>query len=312
MSSNNKAITFNARAFLQDTRIDCTETGQKATKNRINVHCPFCTGSRKFHLGIHLTNAYANCWRCGPHSLLSTIKALLHVSWGEVYKIVDEYSDVSGVRVAKYDRTNRNSTIVLPGVLEPLKRIHTTYLEGRNFNPDDIINTWNIQSVGPTGMCKHRIFIPIQYRGDIVSYQCRSVVQGDNILRYITCPPDKEVIFHKSILYGLDSVISDTIVVVEGVTDAWRLGAGAVCTFGTNYMKEQVYQLSKYKYVFILFDPETAAQRQAEKLANELAFLKKCEPFILDIKSLGVDDPGTLRQSDADELMRDIMVGKFN
>lgn len=307
---NNRIITFNAKAFLNSAHIEYVTEGPKTTKNRINVHCPFCTGSRKYHLGIHVTDGYANCWRCGSHSILKVIRALLNTTWNETYKILDEFKDVSNIKVTYIEKNYNNSEVILPGVIEPLKDIHQNYLYNiRNFDPLDIMNTWDIKSVGPTGMCKHRIFIPIYYRNQLVSYQCRSIISKVGIHRYITCPPKKEKIFHKSILYGLDYAISDTVVVVEGVTDVWRLGAGAVGTFGINYMKEQVFQLSKYKNIYIIFDPEKQAQKQAEKLASELSFLKSRNVYIIDISKTGAEDPGSLIQNEANTMMSDIMTG---
>jgi hypothetical protein len=303
-------ITFNTRKFLEDSNIDHTDTGQKATKNRIQVHCPFCVGSKNFHLGIHVSNAYANCWRCGPHSMLETIRELLHVSWREAYKIMDEYQDTSNIKTSITSARITGNKLIFKGLLEPLKKIHRDYLiHERQFNPDELTSTWGIQSIGPIGDFKHRIYIPIYYRGVIVSYQCRSIVKGDHIIRYLTCKPEHETVFHKSILYGLDYVASDKVLVVEGVTDVWRMGPGTVATFGIEYMKEQVYQLSKFKEIFILFDPEPTAQKQAEKLANELSFMKGCTPYIIDIKNTGASDPGTLEQKIADQMMLDIMRG---
>jgi len=308
MSTYNKHITFNAKAFLQAVHIDHTDVGPKATKNRVQVHCPFCPGSKNFHLGIHVTNAYANCWRCGPHSLISTIRELLHITWKEVYSIIEEYGDISSIKTSKHIKVS-GSKLVLPGLIEPLKNKHRKYLIERHFDPDDIINTWNVQSVGPVGRCSHRIYIPIYYRGEVVSYQCRSTQKGNDIVRYITCDRDKETVFHKSILYGLDYAISDNVAVVEGATDTWRLGPGSLATFGMEFMKEQIYQLSRFKKVYLMYDPEPAAIRQAEKMANELAFMGKCEPYVIDIKTLGVEDPGDLDQRDANELMLDITRG---
>jgi len=304
---NEHIITFNAMSFLKDAHIEHTNQGQKATKNRVQVHCPFCTGSRKYHLGIHLTHGYANCWRCGPHSILSTITKLLHVSWSEAYKIIDEYKDVGNVKVVKSSRII-NENVKIPCVLEPLKDRHKKYIADRDFDVDNIVSTWGVQSTGPLSIYKHRIFIPIFYRGEIVSYQCRYTGNDEDVSRYLTCKPTDEKVFHKSILYGLDNAVSDTIVVVEGATDAWRLGPGAVATFGTNYMPEQVYQISKYKYVYLLFDPEKTAAKQGEKLGNELAFLN-CEVELLDMSSTGYSDPGSMSQDDANGLMADIFRG---
>lgn len=305
-----KYLTFNAQQFLKDYNIDRTLQHPHCTANRINIHCPFCAGSKDYHLGIHVTNAYGNCWRCGPHSIIEIVHALLNIQWREAYKIVDEYKNIAGIKVAaKAKFINRQDTKIPQGLVE-LEDRHKKYIISRKFDPKILQDTWGIKSTGIVGAYCHRIFIPIMYRSEIVSYQCRTPF--DNVeLRYKTCEKKDEKIHHKHILYGMDNVPDDTIVVVEGVTDVWRLGPGAVSTFGLSYTKEQMYLISKYKNIFILFDNEPAAQEKAHKLANDVAYLNLTgKVSVVNAKISG--DPGDLPQEKADVLMHKLFISCLN
>jgi len=73
--------------------------------------------------------------------------------------------------------------------------------------------------------------------------------------------------------------------VVEGVFDAWRIGSGAVATFGSGYSMEQVEKIVKYPTRAICFDNEVEAQSRARKLVNDLsAFSGTTYNVILDKK----------------------------
>lgn len=300
-------ITFAAERFLKEYNIDATQQHPHCTPNRINIHCPFCKGSRDYHLGIHITHAYGNCWRCGPHSMAEIIRSVLNVTWREAYNILEEYADIRDVKVRVKAKTiNHNKKLILPAGIVELNSTHASYLQSRNFNPQITSNIWGLRSTGVIGEYKHRIFIPITYRDEVVSFQGRTPYEHVG-LRYKTCEKHHEKIHHKHLLYGSDKVTDSTIVVVEGVTDVWRLGPGAVCTFGLSYTREQVYLISRYKNIFILFDNEPAAQAKAEKLANEVAFINK-SGIVKIIRSPFEGDPGELPQHEADLLMQKVLI----
>jgi DNA primase len=76
----------------------------------------------------------------------------------------------------------------------------------------------------------------------------------------------KDIVYASPLAYT-----RDYCVVVEGVTDVWRLGDIAVATFGINYTSEQVKHLSNnFSNVYILYDFEKQAQAQAESLKCDL------------------------------------------
>ena len=107
-------------------------------------------------------------------------------------------------------------------------------------------------------------------------------------------------------MYGLDEVDTDTLVVVEGITDVWRLGPGAVATFGTGYKPSQILMMSQFERIFLLFDSEQDdpnAIKRSEELANTLSSIGK----EVEIIELDEGDPGDLKQEDADHLMKDLL-----
>ena len=55
--------------------------------------------------------------------------------------------------------------------------------------------------------------------------------------------------------------------------DAWKLGKGAVCTFGTSVTSSQILEMSRWRNVYIAFDNEPVAKEHAVDIAKELSSL---------------------------------------
>lgn len=87
---------------------------------------------------------------------------------------------------------------------------------------------------------------------------------------------------------------------VEGVVDVWKLGKGAVCTFGTKFTKKQIARLCKMNTVYIYYDPEPEAQEKARELANSLISV----PHVYIIN--GDKEPGDLSRKEGVEIMREL------
>ncbi len=147
----------------------------------------------------------------------------------------------------------------------------------------------------------YRILAPIYWNEKIVSFQARDY-SGKQDRRYLACPMVREVLHHKHILYMNPKGSERIGFCVEGIVDVWRFTRYAFATFGIEYTKEQIRNISKlYGQVFIIFDPETQAQLKALKLKAELEFRKiKVTNIILD------SDPGDLKQEEADYLIKDL------
>ena len=84
---------------------------------------------------------------------------------------------------------------------------------------------------------------------------------------------NKEIIYHKNILYGLDHA-KNSCILVEGVLDVWRLGYGAVSCFGAKTKPSRLHLLAeRFKEVFIMIDDDKTGYKQAHNIAYDLSSL---------------------------------------
>lgn len=301
-------MAFNAEQFLKDYNISHDAHHHHARPGWVAVQtCPFC-GSNKYHFGISNTGA-ANCWKCGRHGLIDSIKKLCKATYGKAQGIIGKYGDGTA------PKTMRNTfsapkigdkPVIYPAGTEAMKQAHRAYLEKRNFDPDKLEQEWGLLGVGATlGVFNNRIIVPITHNGVPVSYQGRDITGSPSRLRYRTCAKKEETRFHKHCLYGYDKAKGKNVLVTEGVTKVWRLGEGAVATFGIIWTTVQASLLLDYNHVFILFDKGEQAQEQADKLAWLLAGnIGGAEVIELE----EYPDPGDMPQDEADILMRELKI----
>lgn len=183
---------------------------------------------------------------------------------------------------------------------------HRQYLVNRKFVPELLERTFNLKGTGPVGDYLHRIILPIYLDRKMISFQGRDITgKCEDHDKYRACAKVNEALDHKHSLYAIDLVPGDAAVVVEGAADVWRLGPGAVGTFGTGFTRiQQLLFRRRFKQAFMLFDPEPIAMQKAEQCAYELAIIGiKVELIELD----EADDPGNLKQDDADYIMRELL-----
>lgn len=299
---------FDAVKFYQDYSIQYISSGHKhARPGWVQIKCPFCTGNPGWHLGFCTddSNAFANryiCYRCGSHSISSVIKEIVSCSWHRAMTILNEYSNDLVIRstVKSNVQIRRNTKLELPLGTKEMGPRHKNYLASRNFDPDKLEYIWSLKGTGPIGEYCHRIIIPIYFQNVLVSYQGRDITGlCEEQDKYRDCHKENEIISHKQILYGLDKIKKEIVLVVEGAADAWRMGEGCVATFGIKFKMAQAAILNQFKRVFILFDPEEQAQSQARKIQ---ALCSSTDVELIEWQ--GEEDPGEMSQDDADHLMK--------
>lgn len=285
--------TLDIRQLLAANRLPVAPEHHKHVRpGWVQTICPFCSGNPGYHLGFSLDRGSFHCWRCGPHSIASVLRALvpgtsLHVLW-------EEY----GIQRAG---TPEPLWVAAPEVKFPtgtrdMTPRHHAYLEGRNFEPERLEREWGLKGTGPVGSYKWRIIIPIYFRGTMVSYTSRDIT-GRATTPYKACPQQGEVLRHKRTLYGMDRASSRAVIVVEGPADVWRLGPGAVALFGTRFSSAQVNLLKDFGRRFIFFDSgEVEAAHQAKELASLLSIF----PGVTEVLDLGEEmDPAQLTPREA-------------
>lgn len=302
-------MSYNILQFLKDYKIEHTTDHHHCTDGRVVVHCPFCRhkyGRDNFHLGLFLDSGDGNCWRCGYHKLWDYLQLVLHsYAPSEVYKAYREYKTDAVSRILKRRESFQSSatSISLPQGTLPLPSPHQKYLIERNFNPQKLVQTYDLQGTANLGNYKFRIIAPIYFNNKLVSFQGRDIT-NKSALRYKNCEREKELIHHKHILYNIDNCLERKCVVVEGITDVWRMGAGFVATFGITWTAEQKLLLAeRFDEIVIMYDSEINAQIQGEKLGNELALLGK-QVALYNIEK--DKDPAKLTDEEAEEIRKEI------
>jgi DNA primase len=291
---------INILKLYQDFSIPIFTTGKNVSSGWINTTCPFCE-DKSNHLGYNPKKGIFCCWKCGSHPLEYTVAALISQNIYEVKELLKQYQSKRPIKQIDKKLIMGTDKIKLPG--NPLNKINHArawnYLIGRGFfDPTDTINTYNLYCTGPVGEYNFRIIAPIYFDKNLVSYQGRDYT-NKAYLRYKTCPKTEEIREFKHCLYGIDLAMSDTVVIVEGIVDKWKLGIGAVVTFGIGFTWAQVKLLmERYERHIIMYDKN--ADKQAYKLANALSGTSK-ETIIACLDDY--KDPGELKIEQAKEIM---------
>ena len=299
-------MPFNAERFLSDYNIPTDPDNSNGGPEWVQVMCPFpdCDDAN-YHGGFNLRSGAYHCWRCGKHPLLQAVRLLARCSIPQARIIIEKYrSPITSPATAREWDIQRPGTIEMPPGSGPLNERARRYLESRRFDPDYLERKYHLQSTGNTGQYKFRIMAPIYYRGQWISYQGRDIT-GKAPQRYKVCGRELEIIHYKHVLYEIDRAKSGgAAVVVEGITDQWRLGDGAVATFGIMYTQEQLILLCEsFSCLFIFYDAEPQAQEQAHKLALECGSLgTRAEVIHPDC-----DDPASMTDEEAQQLMKELL-----
>jgi len=298
---------FDIKRLYNDYNVQYWESGKNVSPGWINVQCPFCNDTSN-HLGFSPQGNYV-CWRCGSHGLRDVLKRVIGIHDDEFKQILRTYGNRSPhQRPDEQENAVKigSRKFIYPSGTSEMSKSHVMYLERRLFDPGLLGREWRLLGTGPISFLdqidfKHRIIAPILWDGMIVSFQARDYTNKSK-LRYITCPKPREIIHHKHILYGDQSKWTQTGICVEGITDVWRFGGRSFATFGIEYTQAQVRQIVKhFSRVFVVFDYETQAQKQAEKLVAELRF-HGIESYQIKVEN----DPGSMSQVDANKLVSEL------
>lgn len=143
----------------------------------------------------------------------------------------------------------------LPGECVPLTELGPNhpanlYLWNRGFDPAQLQQHWDVKFCVSApespryaaGLVSNRIIVPIYWEGELVGWQTRAINDVE-LPKYYTMPGFKK----QRILYnGTRARAYKTVVVVEGVTSAWRTGPDAVGLLGKSVSSHQRELLCMY------------------------------------------------------------------
>ena len=304
---------MNIQPVLDQLHIPYQTEGHKHCRpGWANMPCPWCTGNHGLHMGFSLDGRVARCWRCGVHPIFKTLAKLSNTPESQVRAIARKYVGMKPA-ISATKISIRRKAFKYPSGTGDLLPQHKTYLTKRFFRPNSLIQTWGIVGTGPLAKLegidyKWRILAPIIWEGKIVSFQGRAISNKIEP-NYKACPKEREGIHHQHILYcHPECDWSMPVVVVEGITDVWRLGKQAVGVFGIEYLSQQVRALCKMKKkggdrrVIVLFDDDPQAIVKGRELVADLNFRG-----IEARQEIIIGDPGAMSQQEADEMMNKFM-----
>jgi len=298
-------MLLNVINLYQDFHIPIAPPHHKHTrKGWVNTVCPFHRGSvGGYHLGYNLEKGYFFCFGCGWHPVNLTIQNLIRADERQVKKILLNYAVAgqlleSSLKEEPYERPDK---LKWPEGYGKMVAVHRNYLLKRKFNPEQLEREWNLGGTRYWGFYSARIVAPISFHNEIVSWQTRDITDRQKA-KYLPCPKEQELLHHKQLLYGFDQARWKTVVVVEGITGVWRLGPGAIATFGVEYTPSQLLLLQSFDQVMIFYDGDEPGQDAAEKMAMELTGIGReveiWQPFSYD--------SGDMPQEKADEIMKEV------
>lgn len=292
---------FDIIRFLNDQKIEYRSSGKNIGRGWVGIRkCPFC-GDRKYHLGMHKKTANLSCFRCGTKVwILEYLMESYKCTRAQAREAIKGYVDWNQSGQDEHI-LSKPSRIKLPiGATQEFPKAHLQYLESRGFGLETI-QRFSLSACLYYSTWKYRVIIPILYQEKMVAFTGRAIAGQDP--RYLHSPSEESVIPVKSCLYNLDLATKHTII-VEGPTDVWKLGSGAVCTFGTKYTNRQLNLLRKNgcEKATLIFDPDKSGRKAASLLCNALDMCGiEADSFILRDK-----DPGDLSEDEAFNLREEI------
>jgi len=254
-------LSFDLKTYLDDRGIRYWEKGKNVKKGNVNVNCPFCPDGSN-HMTVY-PSGFMKCWICGfKGHVAKLVMAMEKCSGTEAESLMRQYP-LAGEPPVSMEAVQKSDFRMPKEFTDELPNIHRRYLEGRNFDPARLQADYGLMACGNRGPYKFRIVAPVVMGGRTVSFQTRDVT-GRQTPKYRMCPDEDALVPRREVLYNLDSA-GDTAVIVEGITDVWRGGAGFVATLtaGMTFGQALALQRKGVKRVFIFYD-EGAEDRAEE------------------------------------------------
>jgi len=280
---------FDTIKYLEEKQIEYRTSGKNVSRGWVEINCPFCGNDPSFHCGISPQKLF-NCYICGEKGdIVKLVRQIETCLWHEAKDIITQFSEDLTVNLKKDNigYAPKIELLNLPKISLSLPcLIHKNYLISRNFNPNYLARKYKLKFCYNIGEWKFRIIIPFFLNSKLVTWSGLDVTDKATI-KYKHLANEKSVIPIKKTLYNIDSISEgDSIIIVEGITDVWRLEKNCIATMGIQYTQEQVEMILKKnpKKIIVIFDAEQKAIAQAYKLANQLSL------FIKDVNVVELDD----------------------
>lgn len=291
---------FDVIRYLEDMGVEYSTGGDNVSEGWVGIQCPWCEDHAD-HLGINLEKLNCSCFICGAsNDIVGLIMELEGVGFIRARKRLGEYQEGLTLRGKKEERKAWEGE-TLPKRSKPIVRgeeplLVRTWFRRRGF-PLDWCREHDLR-FATSGEYKLRLIVPVRMNEELVSFQ--AVDMTGMGVKYVDCPEGRALVRNKHALYGMDGVRGGQVVVVEGVTDKWRMGPDSVALFGKNYTQEQLnllLELGAGRRVKVVFDAD--AGDKALRFAKQLA-------MSLDVMEIGLDegDPAELDAEGVERILR--------
>lgn len=279
------------REVLDDLHISYREQGKNVGEGWIGVCCCFCD-DQNYHLGINLAHKTINCFRCGT---TGTIIKYLSEELKDFNKAITILGNAVPRELQTFKQSKENAVHVkLPKrAKKEITPYHAGYLQRRGFNYKVLNDKYNLHYCGPVGKWANRIIVPVIRNYKLITFTSIDI-SDDSLMRYKHLKDEKSIISIKHYLFGLEYTDGYSCCLVEGLFDQFRIGDGALATFGTTITSEQKQLLIKFQKIVIAFDGDKAGKIGGEKLANDLSAFTDVEILNLPENS----DPDSLERED--------------
>ena len=297
---------MNVINYLEDRQIEYVTSGKNTSTGWLSIKCPYVDcDDPSAHLGIQVESGTGfNCWRCGRKGpMIHLIAKLEKISFQKAAVIIDQYPDEYSQYQAKSSQDeirDRKPLDLLKFSSKNFPDKAYKYLERRQFDPESTIQKYDLYYGNIESEFKFRIIAPVIMNRRVVNCTGRDI-SGSTKTKYKHCHNEDSVVPMKQCLYNIDSV-RDSCLIVEGITDVWRIGDGSIAVFGIEYTMEQIYRIVNKGVLkaFILFDEEPIANKRAGSLASALSsFIPVVE--VLHLTEEGAD-PADLSDEDVKEI----------
>lgn len=290
-------MKFDIISYFESRDIQYWTSGKNVTQGWRNINCPFCEGrDPSNHCGIS-PHDFFNCYICGETGhVTKLIQKLENCSFLKAQRIFDSFQHEDFFQ--EEIRKNISETSLPKECSSKFPQRYLSYLKKRRFNPNYLITKYNLRyshNIG-IGKYKFRIIIPFYFDKQLVSFSSLDITEKQEI-KYKHQPKDEAVLAPKETLYNIDSV-KDKMILVEGVTDVWRVGDGAAAIIGKQITSEQINQIVRKNIKKILVILDSDAAEQGEKIAKKLSGIIPSVEYI----SLSDGDPCDFNNNEVKEV----------
>lgn len=289
--------------FLDEYKLSYSKSGKNIGRGWMGIkYCPFC-GDKNYHLGVHKKTANISCWKCKTKGwFYDYVMEEFKCDRNKAKKYCHPFINFNknGFDKEVLDRPTRTK---LPEyATKEFPQCHKNYLFNRGFT-FETIQRFDLYAVFMESMWRYRVIIPIYYDGKLVSFTARAISK-EMEPRYLHSSNEISVIPVKQTLYNVD-MVTDHIILCEGPTDVWKMGTGAVATFGTQFTNRQLCLLKRNgaKKATILFDPDKGGKKAARDLLTACDFIG----IEANYYKLTDCDPGDLTFDEVYDLRKEIL-----